>query len=48
MTRLTRFLDTLLGPHCRHGCGQRIFPADRHAHEDMNHAGDTPPPEDTP
>jgi len=40
--RWANFLDGLLGPRCRLGCGQRVFPVDVRAHEDTNHVGDRP------
>jgi len=40
--RWNRFLNALLGPHCRYGCGQRVFPKDVASHESFDHAGDRP------
>ena len=40
MNAWERFLDQVLGPHCRLGCGQRVFPRDQVAHENFDHAGD--------
>lgn len=37
---LSGFLDWLLGPRCPHGCGQRVFTADRPAHFSIEHCGD--------
>lgn len=37
---VTLVLDVLLGPECRYGCGQRVFPNDVGPHEHLDHAGD--------
>lgn len=38
---LDRALDRLLGPRCD-VCGARVFPADRAAHREIEHAGESP------
>jgi hypothetical protein len=37
---MNRILDALLGPHCPHQCGERIYPRDLHTHLQLEHAGD--------
>ncbi|GAB2762850.1 hypothetical protein [Nocardioides pakistanensis] len=42
---IARLLTLLLGPHCPHGCGQRLYPRDVHTHLVTDHAGDPDVPQ---